>query len=402
MKIFLVVVYYLPSPKSSATLIHDLGQELVSQGHSVSIITVSETLDSPYSCSFENGLEILRIKTGKIDGANLIVRFFNELLLSYAILYKGRNFFNNRKCDLILWYSPSIFFSYLIKKLKNKYKCSAYLILRDIFPQWALDTGVLRKGIVYNLLHYFERQQYKYADIIGVQSPNNLLYFHDKKLTDRKKIEVLYNWISLENRNLSKTRYREIFNLSGKIVFFYGGNIGVAQDLDNIVNLAKRLTSYDQARVLLVGEGSEVNRLKKLIMELDLRNIIISHSVSQDEYFAMLAEFDVGLISLDRKFKTHNFPGKMLGYMYCSKPILASINEGNDLQNIIEDYSIGLTSINGDDEKFYSNALKFITDDELRRLQGANGNMLLHKLFSVRSAANQILSHFNLNNFKNS
>ena len=96
MKIFLVVVYYLPSPKSSATLIHDLGQELLMQGHSVSIITTSETLDTSYSLSFENGLEILRIKTGKIDGANLIVRFFNELLLSYTILYKGRNFFENR------------------------------------------------------------------------------------------------------------------------------------------------------------------------------------------------------------------------------------------------------------------------------------------------------------------
>ncbi len=392
----------MPSPKSSATLIHDLGQELLTQGHSVSIITTSETLDTSYSLSFENGLEILRIKTGKVDGANLIVRFFNELLLSYTILYKGRNFFSNKKCDLILWYSPSIFFSYLIKKLKSKYKCSAYLILRDIFPQWALDTGVLRKGFVFNLLSYFERQQYKYADKIGVQSPNNLLYFSDKKLADIKKIEVLYNWISLENRNIVKTRYRDLFNLSGKIVFFYGGNIGVAQDLDNVVNLAKRLSSYDQARILLVGEGSEVNRLKKLIVELDLLNIIISNSVSQDEYFAMLAEFDVGLISLDRKFKTHNFPGKMLGYMYCSKPILASINAGNDLQNIIEDYSIGLSSINGDDEIFFSNALKFINDFELRRIQGANGNMLLHKLFSVKSAANQILSHFDLDDLDKS
>ena len=96
----------------------------------------------------------------------------------------------------------------------------------------------------------------------------------------------------------------------------------------------------------------------------------------------------------DKKFKTPNFPGKMLGYMYYNKPILASINFGNDLQDLIEDYKIGLVSINGDDEVFFNNALKFVKDSEFRISLGNNGRLLLNNLFSVESAAKQILSYF--------
>jgi glycosyltransferase involved in cell wall biosynthesis len=393
-RIFLVVVYYLPSPKSSATLFHDLGRELSMRGHTISIITTSDSIDAPWSLSLEDGMEVLRIRSGKIDGSNLIIRFINEFFLSFVILFRGRSFFKSRSCDLVIWYSPSIFFSHLIYRLKVKYNCGTYLVLRDIFPQWALDTGVLREGFVFRLLKYFEVQQYKYADVVGVQSPKNMNYFKENDLFDELKLEVLYNWFSLRIKDLPERDYRAELNLSDKVVFFYGGNFGVAQDLDNLVNLAKSLSSFDTARILLVGDGSESIRLKKLILDLELKNIIIMDSVPQDEYFGILSQMDVGLISLDRKFKTHNFPGKMLGYMYYSKPILASINAGNDLQDIIEDYNVGLVCVNGDDEKLFSNAMKLVNDIDVRRVQGENGNKLLHDLFSVKSAANQILSHF--------
>lgn len=394
MKIFLVVVYYLPSPKSSAALIFDLGQELLKQGHEVSIITISETLNSNYSVTHENGLDVLRIKSGKIDGANKFFRFINEFLLSIIIWEKGKKFFNNRQCDLVIWYSPSIFFSLLIKKFKLKYNCKSYLILRDIFPQWAVDTGLLKKGFIFKFLQYFEKEQYKIADFIGVQSPKNLLYFDKEIFKNKYNVHVLYNWANLDKTKLPSSNYRLKFNLLGKIVFFYGGNLGVAQDLENVIRLAQKLSSTPNVHFLLVGDGTETIRLQKIIRDLNLQNFSIHNSVSQDEYLAMLSEFDVGLISLDKKFKTPNFPGKMLGYMYYNKPILASINFGNDLQDLIEDYKIGLVSINGDDEVFFNNALKFVKDSEFRISLGNNGRLLLNNLFSVESAAKQILSYF--------
>lgn len=186
--------------------------------------------------------------------------------------------------------------------------------------------------------------------------------------------------------------------LQGKVVFFYGGNIGVAQDMDNIIRLAKNLRSEPTAFFLLVGDGSEVPRLKSAIASNGLTNIAIHDAVGQREYLSMLSEFDVGLISLDRGLRTQNFPGKMLGYMYHSMPILASINLGNDLKTILEDKQAGLVCINGEDEKFAANARRLLVDRPLRRQVGLNARALLENTFSVSRAARQILAHFDNTN----
>jgi len=384
----------MPSTKSSAKLMYDLGQDLLSKGHEVSVITVSEEIDEKIQILLEDGVKVVRIKSGKIDGANRYVRALNEIKLSSSIWNNGKYFFRNNTCDVVIWYSPSIFFGSLVKKIKSKNNCFSYLILRDIFPQWALDTGILKKGITFNFFKKVELVQYENADIIGVQSPDNLIYFKKNNLYDKYKIEVLYNWTSLINEENFKTNFRSKLGLEGKVVFFYGGNLGLAQDLQNIVRLANRVKLETNAHFLLVGDGSESLKLNKLISELNLTNIQILKSVNQTTYFSMLSEFDVGLISLEKNFCTSNFPGKMLGYMQYSKPILASINSGNDLREILSENNAGLVSINGDDEQFVTNCLHLIQNLDSRVKIGSNGNKLLKNLFSVNQATSQILNHF--------
>jgi glycosyltransferase involved in cell wall biosynthesis len=134
--------------------------------------------------------------------------------------------------------------------------------------------------------------------------------------------------------------------------------------------------------------------LHEIIKSKHLNNILIHKAVDQQEYFSMLSEFDAGLISLHRKFKTSNFPGKMLGYMYFSMPVLATINAGNDLQQILEQNEAGLVSINGDDDLLKQNAIKLIRSIDERLRIGLNGRNLLETTFSVSRASKQILSHF--------
>ena len=117
-------------------------------------------------------------------------------------------------------------------------------------------------------------------------------------------------------------------------------------------------------------------------------------AVDQEEYLAMVSEFDIGLISLDKKLKTHNFPGKMLGYMYNAMPILASVNPENDLKELIERNKAGLISINGDDDIFFANAVQLLRNRTSREEMGKNARMLLENQFSVEKAARQILMHF--------
>jgi len=394
MRILMLVDCYLPSTKSGAKLVHDLAVEFHRLGHETIVVAPDDTLSTRTKFSSEDGLTVFRVRTGRIKEAPKIVRGFNEARLSPVLWQRGKRFFQTHPCDLIVHYSPSIFFGALVRKLKKIFACSSYLILRDIFPQWAVDAGVLRKGLIYRFFRYKEMKQYGAADVIGVQSPANLRYFAENGLVGRYQLEVLYNWTTLTEQRIPRCNYRDRLGLQGKVIFFYGGNIGVAQDMDNLVRLAKCLQNERDVHFLIVGEGSEVPRLTAQIAADNLTNITIHRAVGQQEYLAMLSEFDVGLITLDRSLKTQNFPGKMLGYMYHAMPILASINPGNDLKQILEEKQAGFVCLNGKDKQFYSYALRLAKDIELRRWMGRNARALLESTFSVSRAACQILSHF--------
>ena len=394
MRILILVVYYLPSPIASAKLVADLAREFHSLGHDVLVAAPDDSIGQNVEVTIEGGIKVLRIRTGEIKAAPRWLRAWREITLSSVLWRKGRAFFLQNPCDLIVYYSPTIFFGALVDRLKHHYRCMSYLILRDIFPQWAVDAGVLPRG---SPAHRFfackEKLNYDAATIIGVQSPANLDYFSARGLQRRYRLEVLYNWADATGDRGTRREYRSRLGLEGKVVFFYGGNIGVAQDMDNILRLAERIRDESEAHFLLVGDGSEVPRLRVLIAERGLTNTTLHPPVDQEAYLDMLDEFDVGLISLDRGLKTQNFPGKMLSYMDRAKPILASINPGNDLGELLDKHEAGLVCINGDDERFEMLARRLLADRELRVRLGRNAHALLEERFSVKSAARQILSH---------
>ena len=393
MRILIIVDCYLPSTKSSAKLISDLAEEFVALGHQPVVVAPDDTLKQRFDLSQSEGVTVLRIRSGKIKGASFLRRGINEAALSRTIWRGGREYFRRNPCDLIVFYSPSIFFGSIARKLKGLWNCPAYLILRDIFPQWAVDSGVLRKGgPVWRFFRHKELVQYAAADIIAVQSPANLEYFQSPELRNRYRLEVLYNWVRSDQGEIPIRNHRGALGLDGKVVFFFGGNLGVAQDMANIVRLAEGLRDLSEAQFLLVGDGSEVPMLEEMIEAKRLDNIHLLPAVGQKEYLGMLREFDVGLISLDAKLTTQNIPGKLLGYVCNSMPVVASINPGNDLREMLESRRAGFVSLNGSDREFADNARKLVTDRRLREKMGVNSHGLLAEHFSSENAAAQILA----------
>lgn len=398
MRILLLIDRYLPNPLSSAKMFQDLATEMSSLGNDVTIVTGDDSLQTRFEVSREVDITIVRVKSGAFRHPSRFVRGFNEIFLSRRIWNSAHSFFKSQSYDLVVCYSPTIFWSGLLKKIKAINDCTIYLVLRDIFPQWALDTGLLsRYGLIYWYFRIHEIRLYESVDFIGVQSPANLNYFLNSSLNGRYKLEVLYNWTKIQDHKLVLSEFRSKLGLEGKVIFMYGGNMGVAQDIDNILRLATNLKNENNIFFILVGDGSEFKRLKILIDKNGFSNIKIFPAVSQIEYEKILAECDVGLITLRRDFKTHNIPGKLLSYLELRKPILASINIGNDLDTIIQDYNTGLVCINGDDDLLAECARKLSYDQNLRIGMGNNGHRLLSEKFSVLSAAKQILSHFSKN-----
>ena len=167
MKIALISAHYPPQKTSCAVQMRDLARELVKMGHNpIVIVPVEKTNQSIYIEKIEN-IQILRIPTFKISNVGNIRRAFNEILMSFNMISGlKKNFSLIKSLDAVVWYSPTIFFGPLIKYIKNSTNCKSYLILRDMFPEWALDLGILKKNLIYYFLKIVANYQYSLADTI--------------------------------------------------------------------------------------------------------------------------------------------------------------------------------------------------------------------------------------------
>jgi glycosyltransferase involved in cell wall biosynthesis len=392
-RILILIDCYLPGRKSGAKLIHDLGVEFCRSGHEVTILTTSHEMVRSFEVSLEDGLSVARVRTKRIKGASKLLRAVREARLSSRVWRKARKFLMSFPADLIVFYSPTIFWSGLVGRLKTLWHVPAYLILRDIFPEWVADVGVLKRGLIYRYFRKKAAEQYNRSDIIAVQSPGNLKYFAREAALSPHRLKVLYNWTAMQEPVLTLGRHRARLGLENKVVFFYGGNLGIAQDARNILRLACSVASHPEIHFLLVGDGSEVPRLRRAIADNRLSNVLILPAAEQREYLSMVSEFDIGLITLDRRLASHNIPGKLLSYLYVGMPILASVNPGSDLFGLIGRGPAGFCVENGEDEKFRTAALELAGDVQLRARMGRNARALLEETFSAGAAAQQILQH---------
>ncbi|HGL4294448.1 TPA: glycosyltransferase family 4 protein [Citrobacter sedlakii] len=395
MKFLLVIDDYMPeSTRVGAKMFHELAVQLVKNGHEVTVLTPRINQKKKLVISLLDGVTIWNFKSGRIKDAPFIIRGINESVLSYRAWASIKPLVNKNTFDGIIYYSPSIFFGRVIKKLKTRIKCKSYLVLRDIFPQWAIDSGLLKPYSPITLyFKYFEKVCYEHADYIGLMSQANIENFKGK---NKSKCEVLYNWAdtSIPTREKQFFSIRDKYNLQNKVVFFYGGNIGHAQDMGNLIRLAKNMHHMTSAHFLFIGQGDEVELIIKMANGLNLENFTYIPSVNQQHYREILTEVDIGLFSLAYTHTFHNFPGKLLSYMAYSLPILGSVNPGNDLINVINNHEAGLITINGQDDLLYENAMKLLSDHELRERIGMSGRKLLIKKFSVKAAASLIERKF--------
>lgn len=394
MRLALLVDDYLPhSTRVAAKMMHELALEFKQMGHDPVVITPA-AMKPRLEVDSLDGIDVWRFRNGPVKDVGKVKRAINESLLSFNAWLAIKTHVTKKPFDGVVCYSPSIFWGPLVNKLKMVSGCKSYLVLRDMFPQWVVDNGLLKESsIVCRYFRLVESFSYKNADSIGLMSCRNLDAFFDEH-GDKYDQHVLFNWASVipEGKPKADVSIRTRLGLEDKLIFFYGGNIGSAQDMKNLVRLAKSLEEYEQAHFLFLGQGDEVSLVKQLASEWQMKNLTLLPSVSQVEFKKILADVDVGLFSLARSHSSHNFPGKILGYMVQSLPILGSVNPGNDLMTIINDANAGRVHINGDDEALLDSARKMILDAEQRLSQGNNAFNLLEEKFSVASAGRTIIN----------
>ena len=350
MRIAIIADSFPPLKNSAAVLIFSLAEELTSLAHEVLVITPSTDIREPFLEEDFGAFKVLRLRCGEIKSQIKFVRGIQELSLFFmlprALRKAGYQYYDP---DLIIWYSPSIFFGGLVKSLRRASN-SSYLILRDIVPQWLVDVGLMRKGLSYYLLRWFELYQYRQADFIGVQSPGNCIYIENLELSSLQKLEVLPNWmpsISTQNKalelegshaNLGRTI------LTGRKVFVYAGNLGEAQGIGNLAQLLLRLRNNHKLGFLIIGRGSEKSWLQDFVATNKLTNALILDEVDLVTLNIYYRQSVAGLVFLDLNHQSHNIPGKFISYLEAGLPIIACINANNDLVSIIKNSGLGLVS----------------------------------------------------------
>lgn len=394
MKILIIVDDYLPkSTKVAGKMMHELALEFLHSGLVVTVVTPDPDLKESYALDDLDGIKVLRFRSGRIKNVSKPIRLINEILLSFRAVKALSQWFSSNPHEFIVFYSPTIFWSGLVRYLKKIWKSPSYLILRDFFPQWVIDNGIIGKhSILAYLFRFYERKLYATADIIGIQSPANLKWFSETN-PHLRNIQLLYNWASplAKSKNSIQVDIRKKYNLGNRIIFFYGGNIGHAQDMKNLLILAERMLTFSNVHFLFLGAGDEFQLVHDTIQNKNLSNCLLLESVSQELFTSILKQIDVGLFTLHPDHKTHNFPGKILGYMQVGVPILGAVNQGNDLKNVIENVNAGFVSNAGDHESLYRNAVTLL-DAKLRKTIGKNAKNLLENTFSVTTSVEKILN----------
>ena len=396
MRIALLPDDYLPSSTLvHAKMFHELAHEFIQQGHDVVVITPgAPNQEKKLIIEIVDGVVVWRFRAGLRRGVGRLVRALNESLLSLNAWGAIKDEVNKAPFDLCVNYSPTIFFGSLTTKLRNKYNTYIYLVLRDLFPQWVIDEGMINESsLIAKYFRYFEHLNYKASNTIGLMSQANIDYFTSIN-PQYKNTEILLNWASIIPSEFDSysINIRKEYSLSSKVIFFYGGNIGRAQDMSNLLRLAYNLKGYLNAHFLFIGQGDEFEVIKSLKDDFQLENVTILPSIEQAKYKEVLTQVDVGLFSLAKTHKAHNFPGKLLGYMVQSLPILGSVNDGNDLIDYISDSKSGFAYVNGNDEELTEGALTLLHDIPLRKKMGANSYELLKSEFSVEQSARKIIS----------
>ena len=366
----------------------DLLIEFVKAGHDITIIGGSSSKTRLFK---EKGMRVLSVKSLPIVGVkNLIIKGIGMATLPWFFKKAYNKYFQKEKFDWIVMPTPPITLIDVVKYIKKKSGAKLYTILRDIHPQSSASLGEIKYKWMIDYLYRRSDLGYRISNIVGCMSPKNIEFIKkEHNIPNTTRCTVLYNWMNyVEYERGSISKFREIYNLEGKYVVLFGGNIGLGQCIENIVDLASHYISDDNIRFVVIGKGVKKDELQQICKENKLNNVIFIDFMPRDEYLKFVKSVDLGLISIHGNNAAPTCPSKVISYMSLKLPILALINSNNDYGRIFLDQpNAGYWSVASDKELVYQQFDRLYSDIELRKRMGENGyrfyteNLTTDKIF---------------------
>lgn len=376
--LFLSIVY----KDGKGGIYNNLVDSLLECGHHVTVISSSEN-----NCLSRDNYNLIGINKNITGKTNLIKKGLDTILIGRKFKSAIKKELKDQRFDLIIYATPPITLNLPVKYAKKKFNSKTYLMLKDIFPQNAVDLEMFKKtSIIYKYFRRKEKQLYSISDKIGCMSQGNVEYVlsHNPNIS-KDKVEVFCNSISID-KNIDYKNDLE----KKETVFMFGGNLGKPQNIEGLLTVINKLENYDKAKFLIVGKGAYEQKINQYIEKNKPKNLTFKSFVPKEEYDELLKAADVGLINLDPRFTIPNIPSKLPTYMNLHKPVLAITDNNTDLKDIIMDAKCGWWCNAKDIQKIEETIKNISENKEIQKEKGKNGYDYLCQSFDVKINVKQL------------
>lgn len=366
----------------------DLMKVFIKNGHRPYIVTPREKQAGEQTDLVDyDTYSLLKVRIGNTSNVSLIEKGISTVTLSRLYYQAVLSKLGHLSFGLILYSTPPITLVGPIKKLKKRFECRTYLMLKDIFPQNAVDLGMFKgNGIIH---WYFRRQEkdlYSISDRIGCMSAANVQYLliHNKEV-NRDKVEICPNGIiphPIYDRHKEITAVRSKYSIpESATVFLYGGNLGKPQGIPHLLKCLEANVNKNDRYFIICGSGSEYPLIDDYIKKKKPSNIKLVSFLPKNEYDELAAGCDVGLIFLDSRFTIPNYPSRILSYMENGIPVLVCSDKNTDVGTDAVENGYGLFCY-ADDPKAFTNCIEDMNESDIS-LMGKQARNYLEENFTA-------------------
>ncbi len=393
MKLLLLSTYFPPEIGSASHLFHDMGREFVKRGHQVTVVTGyptynidEKTLEKKYQTGLWmrediGGMTVVRARLFRVPRAVPWLRGLQQVSGSFVSFLAG--WFLAAKADAVLIYSPPLFLGLTGLALRLVTRARVVLNVQDLFPQAAIDLGVLRNGFMIRMLRGLESFIYRRVNAVTVHSTGNKVHVLSHGGTDART-HVVPNVVDTDavtpgpRMNSFRTQYGIP---ESEIVVSFAGVLGYSQDLDTVIDAAARLTAHPDVRIYIVGDGIEKQRL--MAKAANVPNVRFLPMLPKEQYVDLLHASDICLATLRSQVKTPVVPSKILSIMAAGRPVLAGMPLEGDAPQIVKEAACGVC-VAPEDASLLADAIsRLATDASLRQSMGTAGRSYVESHYSL-------------------
>lgn len=381
----------------------DLLYKFYEEGHEIFVVCPTERREKKNTSLVKNSnVQVLKVKTLNLQKTNIIEKGLGAIAMEYQFLAGIKKYFPYIKFDLVLYSTPPVTFSKVIRFIKNRDAAFCYLLLKDIFPQNAVDMQMIRSG---SLLHHFfqkkEKKLYTVSDKIGCMSEANRQYIlkHNPWIQS-SSIEVNPNSLKplkiAPNEELKiRTRQKYGIPVDSKVLI-YGGNLGVPQGIDFLLETILNSQQLKKIYFLIVGSGTEFKKIQNWFAKVKPANAKLMAGMQKNEYDLLLAACDVGMVFLNKNFSIPNFPSRLLSYLENKMPVIAATDTATDIGVVVQEAGCGFWVHSGDHQQMQKRIIRLISDDSAFGVMQENAYKLLTEKYTVNQSYQLIFTAANV------